>query len=303
MTTNWYKFRKARGPVFESQRAHFYIMYKLPNYLEDLAINTNRCRLCLDNQNKLIKNICDGSNIQIISKNLDVSERLVYYWLKKERPVSIVNLIKLNKLSKAYKTARYISINGVKQKTKLCKRLTPKLAYLVGYIFGDGHIGRYNFQITDSSKQNIKIANKLLKEIFGLNAEYRFRKDRNYYFINKSWKIGVLFLNKVFGMPIGSKNGKLSIPKLIKKADIKIQKMFILGFLAADFGGNSLTQTSYDILKDTSQVLKKLKIKHKINGPYGPYRGNEVKKWIISFNKTAQYKINKELSEVMKIFG
>jgi len=284
-------------------------MHKIPNYLKNLSTNTSKCGLCIDKQDRLIKKICINSNIKKLSKNLQVSERLIYYWLKGERPIPIIKLIELGKLknkgllSKAYDYAEYISINGVKQKIKLCKYLTPKLSYLVGYLFGDGHIGKYHFSITDGSEENIKLAKKLLKEIFDLDVNYYHRKDRNHYEISTSWKMGILFFNKVFEMPIGSKNGKLYLPRLIKNSDLTNQKMFALGFLAADFGGNSLTQTSYKITHNVGNILKKLNIKTKIYGPYGPYKRGEAKKWVLSFNKISQKKVLNEISKTIKQFS
>jgi len=282
---------------------------KIPNYLKKLVENVGGNNICVYNQRDLIKNLCSKENIKDLSRKLGVSDRLLYYWVKGERPIPIAKLIKLaefeNKkiLCDVYENTEYVYINGVKQKTRLCKYLTPELAYLVGYIFGDGHIGNYSFSICDCSESNIKLAKKLLKDIFNLDVNYRFRSDRNCYEIGTSWKVGVLILNKVFEMPVGSKNKRLAMPSLIRDSNMLNKSMFCFGLMTADFGGNSLTQTSYKILEDVKKVLRKMEIRTCIYGPYGPYKGNESKKWILSFDKASQFKITNSLNNAIKLFS
>lgn len=274
---------------------------RISNYLGLLLEGYEGNRICLDNQEEFFKN----RNIGEIAKMMGVSERLVYYWLKGERPVPVDKLRIITDLEKSYENANYFYINGVKQKTKLPKNLTLKLSYLIGYIFGDGHIGKndYGFSLSDASEKNIILAQKLLKKIFNLSVNYRFREDRNYYEISVSWKTGVLILNKVFEMPRGSKNGKLKIPQVIRNSSFINQVMFTLGFAAADFGGNSLTQTSYHILLEIQQILLRLNLPTKIYGPYGPYEGNEVVKWIMSFNKLESENLNLMINSMVDKFS
>lgn len=277
---------------------------KIPNYLK-IFKEDSRCVVCLIDHKSISKNFLDKYDVNELSKYLNISPRTVYYWLKEERPISINKIFELEKLFERnlsleyYKICKYTSINGVKNKTILPKKLDIRLSYLVGYIFGDGYINikgknkrSFPFGLIDGSERNIKIATYLLKKIFNLNTGYSFRKDKNCYELAASWKIGVIILNKIFNMPLGYKHPNLDMPQMIKNSNQSIKLAFILGFLSADFGGNSLTQASYNIIKEVEKELKKIKIKCCLYGPYGPYKKGELSKWVLYFPKKSQEEVN-----------
>ena len=273
---------------------------KLDNYLEIfLEKNLQKNKICLDNLGSLIKPKLAKFSVKEISSNLNVSERLIYYWFKNQRPIPIDKLVELEEkfemsvLEEAYNKSKFMSINGVPNKTKICRELTLELCYLVGYIYGDGHLGKnYDFLLTDFSEDNILVSRCLIKKIFGMDFKWGYRKDRNYFFIDSSWKIGQILLNKLFEMPLGKKNNKLSLPRLINNAGKKERFSFCLGLLAADYGGNSFTQTSFNLIKSINKILTENNLKSKLFGPYGPYSGNEVPKYVLFIPKETQKIIN-----------
>ena len=145
---------------------------KIPNYL-NIFIESSRCCVCLFDHKDISRIIVNKKELNNISKNLNISLRTIYYWLKGERPISINKVFELEKLLggglplKYYQFCNYTSMNGVKNKTKLPKYVGTRLAYLIGYILGDGYINikgvnkkSYPFGITDISQNNIKIAVK-----------------------------------------------------------------------------------------------------------------------------------------------
>ncbi len=138
------------------------------------------------------------------------------------------------------------SKKDIKNNIKIPKKLTPELAYFIGIHLGDGCLSfkkekydrtmNYTGHFIDEYDWYTKDITLLIKELFNKNIKYYKGKNNkgewlSLYFHSKAI---FTFLNKVIGLPIGSKNN-CSIPDCIKNSNLKIKCAFIKGFADTDF--------------------------------------------------------------------
>ncbi len=190
--------------------------------------------------------------------------------------------------NKCYNSVKFFGcMNG--KKIKLPKKLDYKLAYLLGVIFGDGHLAEPNksydklttynseLRITDQYRETFIFLTNLFKDLFGYTPKiYSERSKVNklfYRFVIKSKPLH-RFIMVVCGMPVGNKSGKLKVPEIIKNAPLEFQKWFVAGFFDADgcvpiINKRPVIQiTQYDslILEDIKKISFSLGLKWV--GPY-----------------------------------
>ena len=184
---------------------------------------------------------------------------------------------------KCYKEGIYFGcMNG--KKIKLPKEIDFKLAYLLGYIIGDGHLAdpnvtydrftSYNseIRITDQNKETFIFLAGLFKDLFNYKPMIYCEMSKSnkpfYRFVIKSKPIH-RFLMIVCGIPVGDKRGKTKIPKIIMNSELELQKWFISGFFDADgcithiksrWPVITITQYSQEILKEILIISFKLRV-------------------------------------------
>jgi len=174
------------------------------------------------------------------------------------------------------------------------KKLTPPLAYFIGYFYGDGGLKdtqktfvktnrfEYKLIIADEFEIQIKIIQKLFQNLFGFKPPIRYErieKGEHTYYLNPTNKAVYLFLTNVFELPSGPKSYTLKIPKQILISNTCLKKWFVRGIFDAD-GDTRAVEKGF-----TSQSRVKLRMKpHKfitgmksllestfnvsVNGPY-----------------------------------
>jgi hypothetical protein len=148
-------------------------------------------------------------------------------------------------------------LNQVVSKIKLNKKdkekglvlpteLSEDLAYLCGVLAGDGNINirkrKYKHDYVIKCVGNPlnekpfyhEIIKKKFKSIFGIDIEPKLLDKNTTYGFCVWSKSLVTFLNKCIGLPIGPKNEKLNIPKILKKSKYYIIS-FIMGLADTDF--------------------------------------------------------------------
>lgn len=113
---------------------------------------------------------------------------------------------------------------------------SEKLAELMGILFGDGHLSKYQISVTTNSKtdrQHALFVRDLMRELFGVSVSTRIKDGENAINVTASSKSMVLFLQQK-GIPIGDKiKNHLSVPSWIfKRTDY--QKAFIRGLFDTD---------------------------------------------------------------------
>ncbi len=188
-----------------------------------------------------------------------------------------------------YNEVKYFGSTNGKQ-TKLPKVIDYKLAYLIGVIFGDGHLAdpnnchdkfsTYNseLRITDQDKETFILLGSIFEELFDYKPTIyseQSKRDRTYYSFAIRIKSMHRFFMVVCGMPVGNKSGKLKIPEIIKNAPLDLQKWFIAGFFDAD-GSIRINKNRWPVIQITqydSPILKgimdiSLKLGVKWLGPY-----------------------------------
>lgn len=113
---------------------------------------------------------------------------------------------------------------------------SESLAELLGILFGDGHLSRYQVSVTTSShtdREHAIFTRKLMERLFGIFVALSERVNENVMTVVASSTEMIKFLNQR-GMPIGNKiQNKLSIPKWIK-SDMAYQRAFIRGLFDTD---------------------------------------------------------------------
>lgn len=196
----------------------------------------------------------------------------------------------------------FLRILGTKHKITLPKQINPQLAYLIGYMYGDGGFkdlhrskiktGRYEYKMIvgdEFQEQTFRIS-KLFKEIFNLTSPLRLEriwKGERLYYLNPTCKLVYRVFTKVFELPEGPKK-TLHIPKVIKNAQITIRQWFLRGVMDADGdvravehpGAKSINSPRVKIRMSDKQFIKELQQELltsfclKLTGPYTDGKNN-----------------------------
>ncbi|MBU2634376.1 MAG: hypothetical protein KJ674_03960 [Nanoarchaeota archaeon] len=155
-------------------------------------------------------------------------------------------------LNKKYglKEVSYWKAKSSSHKITLPTHLTPKLSYLVGYLYGDGGLKdirrsynqtkRFEHKIIVGDEFEIQILGiikNLFKELFNLDTPVRYEriaKGQKLYYLNPTSKVIYRFLTKLFDHPEGPKKNKLQMPNLIKNSNKPLRLWFFKGVFDAD---------------------------------------------------------------------
>ena len=244
---------------------------KLTNYLEKLqepeVVKNQNIRLwdVKDLSHRLIAEIKSVKGYgygMFISSSLGISRKVVDYWRSGWSPIPIpfyfelINLWKKTcnkteldvkrKHSELFNKTNHFSV-AKGTKAKLPKKITPKLAYLLGFLLSDGclkdyekigkrrgsprypiHFASNTFHFAD------KILNPLFYELFEKKLGiYKIKKSKCFE-VTLSSKVIYLFLYRVCEIPKGKKKGKIIIPSIVLKSSKNIQRSFIAGFFDGD---------------------------------------------------------------------
>lgn len=120
----------------------------------------------------------------------------------------------------------------------------PELAYLCGFICGDGHLcwrpikGEYRVictgNLTDEKKFYNEILGPLFKRLFGVEPHHKNHiRDNTCSLVIYSKKL-VQFLSQDIGIPTGAKSAITRIPSAFLRSR-ELTKFFIKGFADAEF--------------------------------------------------------------------
>tara|TARA_Y100000310_G_scaffold345776_1_gene469698 strand:+ start:3186 stop:4121 length:936 start_codon:yes stop_codon:yes gene_type:complete len=163
-----------------------------------------------------------------------------------------------------------IIVKGSQHKIKLPKNLDPKLAYLVGYLQGDGGFkdirraylktGRYEHKIIVADEFLIQIERikNLFYDLFGLETTIRTerkKKGENMYYINPTCKAVYRFFVVFFRFNMGPKKN-LKIPDLILDSNEELFKWYLRGFMDADGDVRAIERVNDDYSKLPSPRIK-----------------------------------------------
>jgi len=265
---------------------------KLKNYLFDMAfyngLGETEIRIVGVSENvtdllKDIKKVKGHGHIKWVAETMKIPRRTFNGLLCGSSPIQISQIIKLLKiwqnvcgrnkkeLNKKYKAFFLNSQSFTIEKGKkvsLPKNISKELAYLLGFLFGDGCLtdfrkarvnrnrSMYPIQIAVNTKQCADEILFLFKKVFDLNGKiYDLNCNCKEFFIHS--KVLYIFLNKICEMPIGKKKGKLRVPKIIKDSPIEFKSNFIAGFFDAD-GFLSVKRRSIVIDQADDRILMEI---------------------------------------------
>jgi len=183
----------------------------------DLEVKNDRNELTGD---KTIKELCKELPFK---KNYCV---LTTKMKNKILPISLVNNKSPYLLLKYKNCKNFISFP---------RHLTIELAEFLGYVFGDGHLGKNTVEIVSENSEIIERVKLLSKILFGLETKTeRDLRTKAMYSLRINSKTLVIIINKVFGIPVGQKGKNLSIPRQIFQSNLDVIAKFIRAYFDCD---------------------------------------------------------------------
>jgi hypothetical protein len=230
---------------------------KLRNYLYDLVSDkdSKENSLYLINISEFIKKIwqeiikCEPKLCvrTLIPKKFNISVGLFYNYKNGKKAVPIQFVYELLQLWKnlCNKTEHQVNkkwdeffeldykfvTHSKCQQTKLPKYITPKLAYLLGWLCGDGHFKEahnYVIKISEkSTKQLEKVLKPLIKDLFAIDVPI-FKRYMGGYAIQFGSKAIYRFLKKVLKIDVGK------IPSFAKDLDYVNKRYFLMGIFDSE---------------------------------------------------------------------
>jgi hypothetical protein len=243
----------------------FDILELIPDWLYIRIKKEFRKKIFLDAKNRF-------GSYRKLAKNLNFNIASVSAWKngKQYIPLNVVNyLLKINGMKKEELRKQIFAIgikNNIKPliRPKLTITFDKNLARLIGYIYGDGSIGK-NLRIsyTNQNKFLIEKFQYLVHEIFGKNVGI-------YRFYNKKDKTSNLTLPKIIGLILTKINKNFS-KKIIPMNLLVTNKNLIKEFLGAIFDdegtvqfksrGLSIVLSKRKMLQDIQNLFQILEIK------------------------------------------
>lgn len=133
----------------------------------------------------------------------------------------------------------------VKAKLHLPSSMSPDLAYLLGFVAGDGHLAfrkkkngtDYLLRCVGNSKDEKPLYDNVIAplfyRLFGINVVPKYHDKKKTYGIS-IWRKDIVYALHNLGIPLGKKSDIIRIPESVKQSD-KLLRAFIQGYADADF--------------------------------------------------------------------
>lgn len=253
------------------------------NYLGKLI--TYKRPLFIHGLESLIKEILEEiksktkGNFLLFLKKFRVSNRMFYYYKNGKKAISIslfLELLQQYEIITDKKTFEMLDkafflFNGISSRANLPvilpKNYTSELAYLTGFILGDGHVSkRLEIVIWEETNQHTKYLTNLIEKLF--DYQPTVIKEKNYNIIFISSAPIHAFFSKIIQLPEGKKKFKEKIPEFVF-----INPEFSINFLRGLFDSDGgvtiskngkksilLSSSNNMFLNEISTLLKKFDI-------------------------------------------
>lgn len=220
----------------------------------------------IDNVNLYVRSLGDDvaelvkeahvANITIssLANRLGVKQNVIYQWKKQGIPMSkleALNKIFLDILKRPIDKNKILLGIEKSHHSISIPELNEELAYLVGYLSGDGSLlsykGDLRVEFDDISKDFLEYISELVSNLFKIK-KVKPVKDNVYncYSLRFNSLLLTLFFHKVFELPVGKKKGILHIPESIEKS--RFIKNFIAGFFDAEGSIHYTSKGGYQII-------------------------------------------------------
>ncbi len=133
----------------------------------------------------------------------------------------------------------------MKSKLHIPSAISPDIAYLLGFVAGDGHLAArikkngtdYLLKCVGNPKDEKPLYNNIIAplffKLFGLSVVPKYHDGKTTYGI-AIWRKDVVYFFHNLGIPIGRKSDIIVVPESVKGSDALL-KSFIQGFADADF--------------------------------------------------------------------
>ncbi len=146
-------------------------------------------------------------------------------------------------------------------------QLTEELAEFLGYVIGDGHLGKNYVQIVNEDSELINRVCMLSRLLFNIDPILsKDERTRAMYRISITSNTLVEVINKLFKIPVGAKGKKLRVPKKILKSEDDVTAKFLRAYFDCDaFAAKNtreieLSSESRHILTDVAYLLNRFGI-------------------------------------------
>ena len=204
-------------------------------------LNQEEAKEVLLSKNKNLKEIC---------RDLRFKRNYPYFTLNVRTGKIPIGLIEENKYN-------FLKVKGHKDKKAIIipTYLTSEFSEFLGYIMGDGSIGKNYIDISNEDPEIIKRVIELSKTLFNLGAIAKrdFRTKKMYRIrINSNTLIEIL---SIFGLKRGKKGKELKIPQQVLISDENIIKSFIRAYFDCD--SSPVKNARYIELISESNILIK----------------------------------------------
>jgi DNA-binding CsgD family transcriptional regulator len=167
-------------------------------------------------------------------------------------------------------------------------KISEKLAYLIGYWFGDGTLSKQNnrtmrIEFYDECKEQLELIAGLILDIFGLRPSY-WRKDprHNCWIVRYNSVLLGKYFENVLGLPSGRRIKTGYFPEFVEPPELA--KAFVAGFFDAEGHIFHAPNTGYHLvisqrnsafLEKFKELLVKLGFESKFQGPRIRITGKE----------------------------
>ena len=180
-----------------------------------------------------------------LSNEVSIDESNLRKWRRNGKvPISAVKrLLKhpetMGIMPKLTANIKYLSVQSSPHRVFI-PNLTPELAYVVGYVSGDGHLkppkgGKWEI-IAESwtDKKILESVNLIIKKCFGIVGSLNKNVNRKGWRLFINSRIVHIFLNELFEIPVGKKSDKVNVPRVIRNASDAIRKSYLRGWFDAE---------------------------------------------------------------------
>ncbi|MDD9954141.1 MAG: hypothetical protein OXR66_07445 [Candidatus Woesearchaeota archaeon] len=187
-------------------------------------------------KNEQVEKILENKISEFATKQ-NVEERAIKNYIKRKRyPISLLKHFPTNILKEIWNREPVLFSKW--KKVKVPTKLTPKLAYFVGYLQGDGSIesNKKRIDFSDEYKSQIERMNELSKELFLIGGKICEKRSalskKPCYRLDIGSKVLNAYLHIVFSINRGVKKD-LQIPPVMKRNKV-ILKWYLAGLYDAD---------------------------------------------------------------------
>ncbi|MBS3085323.1 signal recognition particle receptor subunit alpha [Candidatus Pacearchaeota archaeon] len=206
-------------------------------------LSQEEIKLILKEKNKNLKEIC---------KDLKFKKNYCHFTSRIKRGQVPIELIEEGR----FNLLRIKEYNSYKIITMPCY-LTPEFAEFIGYVMGDGNIGKNYIQISNEDTEIIKRINELSKILFNITPSIKrdFRTKKMYKVIISSKSLIEVF--KIFGLKRGRKGKELKIPQQILQSNKDTIRLFIRAYFDCD-SSPSKGKRFIELISESNILIKQM---------------------------------------------